>query len=559
MKLVSLGVVLVAIFGLSVRAKAQDVLFDFNSSLAHSGLPIDATSGGVTAHFTATGAGFSIQSANTLGFTPLGFDGNCIYPDSVFAADLQIQFSKALGDFSIMYAPEEYACDSSATMRVTAYFDGVLVGTNTTTANPPGTWPTGTLRFTSAQPFNYVVVHYDAAPPTGGDWGPVFLADNMRISLSSAIAAIDDAYSVPVNIQLNVAAASGVLLNDQNAVGATAVLVTPPSHGKLSLLQSGSFTYTPDRNYVGADSFVYDASLNGHVSNKATVTIQIQPVLTRLSITPVAMLGGDKAQGTATLSVKAPTGGTTIALGSNAASATVPAQITVATGATAASFTISSQSVSVKTLVTLTASVGGVSKPASFTLYPLSLLKSFVAKPTTWVGGASATATLTLSTPVPTGSEFVSLSSGSPILTVPSAVSFTAGMSTATVKIVTTPVSATKTVAVSASLNGVKLTETVTVTTPPISSLKFKVSSVKGGNSTTATVTLAGPAGPQGDVMQLASGSSVVTVPTTVTVPAGATTVTFPVTTLAVTAKTSVKITAALGTSTLGAALTVTK
>jgi hypothetical protein len=26
------------------------------------------------------------------------------------------------------------------------------------------------------------VVHYDAAPPTGGDWGPVFLADNMNVT-----------------------------------------------------------------------------------------------------------------------------------------------------------------------------------------------------------------------------------------------------------------------------------------------------------------------------------------------------------------------------------------
>jgi hypothetical protein len=81
-----------------------------------------------------------------------------------------------------MYSPEEYGCDSSARMRVTAYMNGTLVGTNTTTADPPGTWPTGTLTFHSAQPFNSVVVHYDAPPPTGGDWGPVFLADNMIVT-----------------------------------------------------------------------------------------------------------------------------------------------------------------------------------------------------------------------------------------------------------------------------------------------------------------------------------------------------------------------------------------
>ena len=49
-------------------------------------------------------------------------------------------------------------------MRVTAYLNGALVGTATTNAQA-GTWPSETLRFSSAQTFNQVVVHYDA--PTG--------------------------------------------------------------------------------------------------------------------------------------------------------------------------------------------------------------------------------------------------------------------------------------------------------------------------------------------------------------------------------------------------------
>jgi hypothetical protein len=81
-----------------------------------------------------------------------------------------------------LYAPEEYATDSSATMRVTAYMNGVLVGTNTAMADPPGTWPTATLSFSSVQSFNSVVVHYDAPPITGGDYGPIFMADNMYVT-----------------------------------------------------------------------------------------------------------------------------------------------------------------------------------------------------------------------------------------------------------------------------------------------------------------------------------------------------------------------------------------
>lgn len=166
---------------LFVRAGAQSVLFDFDSAPRYTSLPINLTVGGITAQFTATGQGFSIQAANTMGFTPVGFAGNCIYPNSIYAADLIINFSAPLTQFSILYAPQELACDSSATMRVTAYLDGALVGTTTTNAQA-GTWPTETLQFNSTQPFNKVVVHYDKPPVTGGDYGPIFMADNMVVT-----------------------------------------------------------------------------------------------------------------------------------------------------------------------------------------------------------------------------------------------------------------------------------------------------------------------------------------------------------------------------------------
>ncbi|MEI7731276.1 MAG: PEP-CTERM sorting domain-containing protein [Verrucomicrobiota bacterium] len=167
---------------LTVQAPAASVLFDFDNAPIHSSLPLNLTVDSITAQFSATGQGFSIQAANTLGFTPAGFSGACIYPNSVFAADLLISFSQPLSDFSILYAPEEYACDSSARMRVTAYMDGSLVGTSSATADPPGTWPSATLGFSSLQGFNSVVVHYDAPPPTGGDWGPIFMADNLLVT-----------------------------------------------------------------------------------------------------------------------------------------------------------------------------------------------------------------------------------------------------------------------------------------------------------------------------------------------------------------------------------------
>jgi hypothetical protein len=170
---------------LIIRLEAQSVLFDFDSLAAHSGLPGAYTVGEITASFSASGQGFSIQPANTMGFTPAGFAGNCIYPNSIYAADLLVSFSAPLADFSILYATQELACDDSATMRVTAYMNSTPVGTSTTTANCldiPCTWQGNILSITTTQAFNRVVVHYDAKPPTCQNWGPIFMADNMSVT-----------------------------------------------------------------------------------------------------------------------------------------------------------------------------------------------------------------------------------------------------------------------------------------------------------------------------------------------------------------------------------------
>ena len=167
---------------LSTGTSAQSVLFDFDSLPAHSGLPGAYTVGGITASFSTTGQGFSIQSANTMGFTPVGFGGNCVYPNSIFLADLLVAFSPPLSDFSILYSPQELGCDDSATLRVTAFRGSTFVGTATATAANPGTWPSETLAFSSTEPFDNVVVHYDARPPTCQDWGPIFLADNLQVT-----------------------------------------------------------------------------------------------------------------------------------------------------------------------------------------------------------------------------------------------------------------------------------------------------------------------------------------------------------------------------------------
>jgi len=175
------AVVLAIEAGAVASVPAQSVLFDFNNAPLHSPLPITLTVGGITAHFSGTGQGYSIQDTSAP-VVPVGFTGRFIYPSSIFPADLLVSFDQTLTDFSILYSPQELACDDSATMRVTAYRNGSFVGTDTRIAANPGTWPVDTLSCSFSQGFDSVVVHYDARPPTCQDWGPIFLADDMRVT-----------------------------------------------------------------------------------------------------------------------------------------------------------------------------------------------------------------------------------------------------------------------------------------------------------------------------------------------------------------------------------------
>lgn len=57
---------------------------------------------------------------------------------------------------------------------------------------------------------------------------------------------------------------------------ATAVIVSTTSHGTLNALSDGSFTYTPNANYYGTDTFVYKVQdANGLTSPDTTVTITV--------------------------------------------------------------------------------------------------------------------------------------------------------------------------------------------------------------------------------------------------------------------------------------------
>lgn len=65
-------------------------------------------------------------------------------------------------------------------------------------------------------------------------------------------------------------------VNDPEGESLIYTLVRGPKRGEVDIQADGSFTYTPKRNKVGVDSFVYTAAdPAGNVSRQATVTVQI--------------------------------------------------------------------------------------------------------------------------------------------------------------------------------------------------------------------------------------------------------------------------------------------
>lgn len=90
--------------------------------------------------------------------------------------------------------------------------------------------------------------------------------------------ALGDAYAIGEDMVLS-KSAPGVLGNDFDAEGdpLMAVLESEPSNGELILNEDGSFTYTPDPDFFGTDSFTYKASDGKSLSNGATVGITVNP------------------------------------------------------------------------------------------------------------------------------------------------------------------------------------------------------------------------------------------------------------------------------------------
>ena len=139
---------------------------------------------------------------------------------------------------------------------------------------PPGTY-TVNVYFTGVVPLHTgeTATYFDER------YLPTMTTGSLEL-LNQIPIANDDLYTADEDTPLVVAAVDGVLANDVESDGdeLTAVLATQPQFGMVDLHSDGSFTYAPDPDFYGSDSFTYLASDGSDESNVATVTITVNAI-----------------------------------------------------------------------------------------------------------------------------------------------------------------------------------------------------------------------------------------------------------------------------------------
>ena len=413
----------------------------------------------------------------------------------------------------------------------------------------------------------------------GGESAATFLISTKAVDVPTVVQigvlpGINQAVTLTVNpsVMSSLTIAPATVPSGQIAIG-TVTLNGPagPSGMKVALSSSSSAAAVPASVTVspGQSSATFQVSTTGvSALTTAAITatlgakqfsqsISITPAsLVSISVSPTTVQGGGASTGTVTLNGIAPPPGLRILLSSNSLSASVPTSVTVAPGQTAVAFQVSTTGVSVQTKATITATLGNQTQSGTLAITP-AVLNSLTVSPTAVQSGTSATGTITVSGPAGPAGLTAMLSCSNPSVTLPTSVTVSSGQSSTTFQLTTTGLTAQTQVTVTASLNGVIQTATLTILPVTLKSFSVNPGTVVGGSVCTGTVTIYGLAGPSGATVALASNANTASVPGSVVIPSGRSSITFPIQTSGVAASSVDTLAASFNGATANVYLTV--
>lgn len=342
-----------------------------------------------------------------------------------------------------------------------------------------------------------------------------------------------------------------VSLSSSNAAAKVPATVTVPAGSTAA-----SFTITT-AGVATTTTATLTARYNSSVQTSA---ISVTPATVGgVSVASSSVVGGASFLLTINLTGPAGPSGDSVAISTGSSPAvTIPATELIPADKSTATFDLLSHAVSATTTVTITATFNSTSQTTTLTVNEPGMSSFSVASPSV-VGGTSVNFTLSIAGLAGPSGDVVSLASSSTAVTMPASETVAAGTSSITFSVPTKAVSANVTADLVATIGSSTKSTTLVVTVPTIASFTLGSSSVVGGVSTTGTVTLSGIATTGGDVVKITSSSTDATVPATVTVVAGATSIGFQITTKPVTVSTPVTITATYGASVVTKTLTLTQ
>ncbi|MGI4791251.1 MAG: beta strand repeat-containing protein [Janthinobacterium lividum] len=408
-----------------------------------------------------------------------------------------------------------------------------LASSNTAAATTPSTVtvPAGSNSVTFT--VTTLTVSANATASISAAYGGVTLSQTLTVtpvppllasvSLSTTRAASGSTVTGTVSLS-QAAPAGGITVTLASDTTATATV--PASLAIAAGATSATFTVTTGNVTVSSTATI-SATYSGTTRSASLLTVV--PLLSSVSLNPATIVGGDPSTATANFNIQAPAGATLTLSSSNTAVATVPATVSVPTGSYSVPFSVSSVSVTTATTVTISAAYGGVIQTATLTVNPMPTVTRLSVSPGEVTGGSSSYGTVALSGIAPASGSLVTLSSGSGSATVPATVTVPSGQSSTGFSIGTSPVAATTTVTLSGTYRSATVPTTLIIDRPALTRFSFSPASLNGGNGTTGTLTLSGPAPTGGVTFSMtcapASGAGF---SSSVTVPAGATSVPFP-------------------------------
>ncbi|MCX6592434.1 MAG: S8 family serine peptidase [Acidobacteria bacterium] len=478
---------------------------------------------------------------------------------------------------------------SSISLASTTMNGGVSTTTNRVFLDGPAPAGGVVVALTSSDPA--AVVPASVTVPVGATFSPYFTITTSQVFGSNKVVTITGTYSTFVktaNLTLKPLPPLSLALSPTSIVGpapttANRVQIDSPAPAggaTVSLSSSSPAVIVPATVLIAegagtspdftintlevavATPVTITATYNG---NSVTAVLTVRPAaLSSLSLSPPTLAGGVVSTANK-VNLDGPAGaaGVVVALSSSSPLAvlSVPS-VTIAPGQISSPvFSIATTGVASSTPVTISATYAGVTKTVTLTLNPPALY-TLNLSPGSIVGPLPTTANwVTLDGPAPAGGISVTLTPSNDTISLPAAVVVPEGATRSpNFTINTQAVSVLTYATVTATYKGVDRTLLFSVRAPAAGSVALSPTSMAGGVTSTGNkINLDGPAPVGGAIVALSSSSALITLPSTVTVAAGATaSPVFSIVSSAVVVSTPVTVTATYGGVSKSATLTLT-